>query len=71
MQQTGGDVIKVWDRAQGLVVVGPDAGVTFRSSGMASANNFSVKPSSCSGQQKRLISVSATGTATLKKDACE
>lgn len=71
VQQTGGDVIKVWDSAQGLVIIGPNAGVTFRGNGMASASNFSVKPTSCSGQQKRVIAVSATGTTTLTKAACE
>lgn len=71
VQQSGGDVIKVWDSAQGLAVVGPNAGVTFRGNGMAAANNFSVEPTQCSGQQKRTIAVSATGTATLKKAACQ
>ncbi|MNR65309.1 hypothetical protein D3C85_1882960 [compost metagenome] len=63
-------MIKVWDRAQGLAVVGPNAGVTFRGNGMATANNFFVKPTQCSGQQKRTIAVSVTGTATLKKAGC-
>ena len=71
VQQSGGDVIKVWDSAQGLVIVGPNAGVTFRGNGMAAASDFSVKPTLCSGQQKREIAVSATGTASLKKAACQ
>lgn len=72
VQQSGGDVIKVWDSVQRLAVVGPSAGVTFQGNGMAvAASNFSVKPTGCSGQQKRLVSVSATGSATLSKAACE
>lgn len=71
VRQTGGDLIKVWDSAQGLVIVGPNAGVTFRGNGMASASNFSVKPIGCTGQQRRVITVSATGATTLSKAACE
>ncbi len=72
VQQAGGDVIKVWDGVQGLAIVGPNAGVSFRSNGMAgAARNFSLTPSGCSGQQKRDISVSVTGSNTLRKDACE
>ncbi|HUE90567.1 GspH/FimT family pseudopilin [Pseudomonas sp.] len=72
VQQTGGDVIKVWDSAQGLVVVGPNAGVSYRSNGMAStAGNFSVTPSGCSGQQMQKVTVSVTGSSTLSKDVCQ
>lgn len=72
VQQVGGDVIKVWDSVQGLAVVGPNAGVTFRSNGMAgSASNFAVTPSGCSGKQRREITVSVTGSSSLDKDACE
>lgn len=72
VQQTGGDVIKVWDSVQGLAIVGPNAGVSFRSNGMASsASDFSLTPSGCSAQQKREIAVSVTGSSTLSKAACE
>nr|WP_298108207.1 GspH/FimT family pseudopilin [uncultured Pseudomonas sp.] len=72
IQQSGGDVIKVWDSAQGLAVSGPNAGVTFRSNGMAgAASNFAVTPSGCSGKQKRAIAVSVTGSSTLGQDVCE
>lgn len=72
VQQAGGDVIKVWDSAQGLAVAGPNAGVTFRSNGMAgAASEFSVTPGDCSGQQRREITVSVTGSSTLNRDACE
>lgn len=72
VQQTDGDVIKVWDSAQGLSIVGPPAGVRYRSNGMASsAGKFSVTPSGCSAQQKRKIVVSVTGSSTLDKDACQ
>ena len=63
-------VLKIWGTTQGLAVVGPSAGVTFEGSGMAGASSFSVEPSNCNGQQKRVISVSATGAAALKRDAC-
>lgn len=72
VQQTGGDVIKVWDSAQGLAIVGPTAGVSFRSNGMASAaSEFSVTPSGCSGKQRQEITVSVTGSSTLGKDVCK
>ncbi len=65
-----GNVIKVWDAAQGLAVVGPNTGVTFQSSGMAGATSLSVEPSSCNGKQKQQIAVSVTGSVTLSKDDC-
>ena len=72
VRQASGSVIKVWDSVSGLAIVGPNAGVSFLGSGMASsASNFSVKPSSCSGEQKRLVTVSVTGAATVSKAACE
>lgn len=72
VRQASGPVIKIWDSASGLAIVGPSAGVSFLGSGMASsASNFSVKPGNCSGKQKRLIAVSATGTATLTEGTCE
>jgi len=66
-------VLKVWDPVQGTVVTGPNAGITFRSNGMSSsaaAESWSVTDSSCSGDQKRTISVNITGSATLSKGAC-
>lgn len=71
VRQAGGEVIKVWDGVSGLAIAGPAAGLTFLGSGMASsASNFSVTPNHCSGEQRRLISVSATGASTLSKAAC-
>lgn len=72
VRQASGQVIKVWDSAPGLAIVGPNAGVTFLGSGMiGSASSFSVKPGNCSGEQKRLIELSTTGAATLRKGGCE
>lgn len=72
VRQASGSVIKVWDSASGLAIVGPNTGLTFLGSGMASsASNFSVKPSNCSGKQKRQIAVSVTGAVTLKPENCE
>lgn len=68
-----GNVLKVWDAIQGTVVTGPNTGITFRSNGMSSSaatQNWSVTSSSCSGDQKRTISVNITGSATLSKGAC-
>lgn len=71
VQQAGGDVIKVWDSVQGMAITGPNAGVTFRNNGMVTATgNFGVTQSSCTGQQKRTLAVSATGTTTLAKVNC-
>lgn len=71
VQQAGGDVIKVWDSVQGMTITGPNAGVTFRNNGMVTAAvNFVATQSSCTGQQKRTIAVSATGTTTLAKANC-
>lgn len=66
-----GSVLKVWDSAQGLAVVGPSIGVTFRGNGLAAASNFSVQPTGCTGQQRREVAVSATGTSTSSKAACQ
>jgi type IV fimbrial biogenesis protein FimT len=72
VRQASGQVIKVWDRASGLAIVGPNTGLTFLGSGMvSSASSFSVKPGNCSGKQKRRIAVSATGAATLTPENCE
>lgn len=71
VQQAGGDVIKVWDSTQGMTISGPNTGVTFRSNGMAAISNFSVTQSDCTGQQKRTLAVSATGTTTLDKANCQ
>lgn len=72
IRQVGGDVLKVWDSAQAMVVTGPNTGVTFRSNGMVAASgSFSVKPSSCTAQQRRTIAVSLTGSTTLDKATCE
>ena len=71
IQQVSGDVIKVWDPATAIAITGPNAGVTFRSSGMTTAaGNFSVTVSSCTGTQYRTINVSATGTTRLEKAGC-
>jgi type IV fimbrial biogenesis protein FimT len=71
VRQSGGDVLRVWGRAQGLAVAGPNAGVTFRGNGMASATVFSVKPTACTDTQKRVITVSATGATSVTKEACQ
>lgn len=72
VRQVSGQVIKVWDSTSGLAIVGPNAGMSFLGSGMASsASSFSVKPGSCSGKQRRQIAVSATGAATLTPEDCE
>ena len=71
VRQSGGDVLKVWDRAEGLVVAGPNTGVTFRGNGMASASVFSVKPTACTDKQKREITFSATGASFVEPDNCQ
>ncbi|MDF2076917.1 GspH/FimT family pseudopilin [Pseudomonas mendocina] len=66
----GTEVLKVWDPIQGVVVTGPNSGIVFRNNGMASAQSWTVTHSSCTGQQKRTISVNATGSTTLAKGDC-
>ncbi|WP_439859697.1 GspH/FimT family pseudopilin [Pseudomonas sp. MBLB4136] len=71
IRQVGGDVLKVWDSVQDSSITGPNAGITFRGTGLAAAaSNFSVTQSSCTGQQKRTLSVSVTGNTTLSKVNC-
>jgi type IV fimbrial biogenesis protein FimT len=66
-----GDVLKIWDPIQGTVINGPSAGISFRSNGMAvTSQTWSVTQSSCSGNQKRTITVNATGSSVLSKGAC-
>ncbi|MGG2395983.1 GspH/FimT family pseudopilin [Pseudomonas sp. SH1-B] len=76
LMMTGNDVLKVWDPVQGVVVTGPNTGIIFRSNGMTTAapgtdEDWTVTHSNCTGQQKRTLSVSATGSTTLEKGACE
>lgn len=69
---SGDDVLKVWDPVQGVVVTGPNTGVTFRSNGMASApSEWIVTHSNCTDQQQRTLSVNQTGSTTLVKGDCE
>lgn len=70
LMMAGNEVLKIWDPVQGVVVTGPNTGIIFRSNGMASAQNWTVTHSACSGQQKRTLSVSATGSTTLTKGSC-
>jgi type IV fimbrial biogenesis protein FimT len=70
VQQSGGDVIKVWDSVQDSAITGPNAGVTFLGSGLGAASNFSITQSSCTGKQKRTLAVSVTGNTTLTKVDC-
>lgn len=68
---SGSTVIKVWDSVTGLAVAGPNAALTFKSNGMvATAANFAVNTPSCTGQQKRTLSVTLIGTTTLAKVDC-
>ncbi|AQZ34847.1 peptidase [Pseudomonas sp. LPH1] len=72
LMMSSDDVLKVWDPVQGVVVTGPNTGVSFRSNGMASAaTNWTVTHSNCTGQQRRTLSVNQTGSTTLAKGACE
>ncbi len=74
IRQSGGDIIKVWVSVPDLAMTGPEAGVTFRASGLSAASatqSFAVASSSCTGQQKRTLNVSATGQTTLAKVNCE
>lgn len=70
LMMSGTDVLRVWDPIQGVVVTGPNTGITFRSNGMASTQNWTVTHSACTGQQKRTLSVNATGSTTLVKGNC-
>lgn len=77
IQEVGGDVLKVWDQAPGMVLTGPIAGMMFRSSGMASGvsgdednPDFTTTTSSCTTGTKYTIGVSLTGSATVNKTGC-
>jgi len=70
LMMASNQVLKIWDPIQGVVVTGPSTGIAFRSNGMASAEVWSVTHSACSGQQKRTLSVNATGSMTLTKGNC-
>lgn len=67
-----GEVIKVWDPAAGAVIVGPTAGISFRGNGLSSsAEQWSVSPANCTGQQQRTLSVGATGSTSSTKGTCQ
>lgn len=70
LMMSGADVLKVWDPIQGVQVEGPNGGITFRSNGMASEQEWSITDSACTGQQKRTLNVNATGNTTLSKGNC-
>ncbi|WP_243434850.1 GspH/FimT family pseudopilin [Pseudomonas sp. 30_B] len=72
IRQSGGDVIKVWQAPSDVAVVGPNAGVTYQSNGMvATATSLTVTQSSCSGNQKRTLSVALSGLSKVEKVDCE
>ena len=69
--QSGGNVIKVWDQIEQTAATGPNTGVTFAASGLADgAAAFSVIAPQCSGDQRRVINVSATGRVGVTRAAC-
>ncbi|ANI18354.1 peptidase [Pseudomonas citronellolis] len=71
IRQSGGDIIKVWQSDSNLSISGPNTGVTFQGNGLSTAAaNFAITQSSCTGQQKRTISVLVTGAAKLDKKDC-
>jgi len=72
IQQSGGDVIKIWQSTPDVAITGPNAGVTYKSNGMVTAaSDFSVTQSSCSDSQKRTISVTLNGLSRIAKAACQ
>lgn len=77
IREVGGDVVKVWDPVAGMALTGPDDGLIFRSSGMASGvtededdPDFTTTTSSCTAGTKYTIKISVTGSATVKKPGC-
>lgn len=71
----GNVVIKSWDSAGGMVVNGPDAGLTFRPNGMIVTSDdksvfLSVNASACVDQQKRQVEVTIIGTTSTTKVNC-
>lgn len=71
VRESGGDIIRLWDAAPGLTVTGPQDGVQFRASGMASAGaGFSVAMSGCSAGKRSDITLGSTGHVSLAEVAC-
>ncbi|WP_152220444.1 GspH/FimT family pseudopilin [Pseudomonas sp. SCB32] len=72
LRQSGGDIIKVWQAPSDVAIVGPNSGVTYQGNGMVStATSLSVSQSSCSGKQKRTISVALSGLTKIEKADCQ
>ncbi|WP_417660587.1 GspH/FimT family pseudopilin [Pseudomonas sp.] len=72
VELANGDILKVWDPASGATITGPTAGISFRSNGLSSsAEQWSVTPPNCSGQQRRTLSVNTTGSTSSTKGSCQ
>ncbi|MFV3306621.1 GspH/FimT family pseudopilin [Pseudomonas sp. NY15181] len=72
IRQSGGDIIKVWQAPSDVAITGPNAGVIYQSNGMVStATSLSVTQPSCSGNQKRTLSVALSGLSKIEKADCE
>lgn len=65
-------VLKVWDQTSNVAVAGPNAGLTYTPSGMATATaNFTVSAASgCTGQKQHQLAISRTGSITASQVDC-
>ena len=66
------DVLRVWEPVPGDgTVTGPNAGITFRSTGMATGGGtFAVALPGCTGNEQRNIFVLASGSLNQTRAAC-
>lgn len=69
---TAADVIRVWEPVPSDgAVTGPDAGITYRSTGAATGGGtFSVAFPGCTGNEQRNIVVLASGSLNPTRTAC-
>jgi len=65
-------VLKVWGATEGMVVSGPDTGITFTATGaVVSGGSFALQPEGCSGDLRRVIDVAASALVTKEEDTCQ
>jgi type IV fimbrial biogenesis protein FimT len=68
------EILKVWEPLDSNVTItGASTTVTFNASGLTTAavSAFTVKPSTCTGDNKRTIELTITGRSTITRGACQ
>ena len=65
------EIIRVWDALNGLTLTGTTNNVQFLGSGLVNAGStLTLTPTDCTGNQRRTLSITAVGRASISDTAC-